>query len=457
MAVAIGNPGLINLAAGFVDPLTLPVEPVKQITQRIFSDISRGRAALQYDTTQGVALLRQACLRHLEKLENMSAGAMGLTADHLLVTTGSQQALYLIGEVLINPGDIVIAANPCYFVYTATLSSLGATVLTVPMDDAGIDVDAIEKLLTRLEREGRLDRVKLIYTTSYFQNPTGLSLSSDRRKQLLELAKKFSRQNRILILEDAAYRELRYDGPALPSMKPLDAANQFIILTQTFSKPFAPGLKSGYTAMPGDILQAVLRQKGNHDFGSASLTQHIALEAMTSGLYAEQVDLLRQSYARKRDAMLKSLDRHMPKAPGATPGIHTPGIHTPGITSTGISATGITWTKPSGGLYIWLTLPPQIDTSASSAMFTRCVEAGVLYVPGDYCFQPDANGFVPKNHLRLSFGQVAPDQVEPGIARLATVVASLLNRAPMSINADAIEMKETAIKGEAAIKGDGSL
>ena len=411
MAAALGDPNLINFAAGLVDPLTLPVEATRQIVKTIFADDHRARAALQYDTTLGLASLRQAALRHLEKLEQKSAAEFGLTEREIVITTGSQQALYLVGDVLIDPGDIVIAANPCYFVYTGTLASLGATVLTVAMTDDGIDVEAIERLLTRLERENRLDRVKLIYTTSYYQNPTGLTLCAAARPRLLEIARKFSKRQRILILEDAAYRELRYDGPALPSIKSLDRDNRYTILTQTFSKPFAPGLKTGYTAMPVDLMEAILHQKGNHDFGSPSLTQHIAVEAMTSGLYDEHVRRLCDSYRAKRDAMLSSLREHIP------------------------TSAGISWTQPAGGLYIWVTLPAGTDSSRGSPLFQKCVANGVLYVPGDYCFQPDENGLVPRNHLRLSFGQVAPDQIGPGIERIAKAVSAILDKPTRALGA----------------------
>jgi 2-aminoadipate transaminase len=405
IAEALRNPGLINLAAGLVDPLTLPVEECDAITRRLFADPARGRAALQYDTTVGLAPLRQALLAHLERMEGLSARELGLTENDLVVTTGSQQALYLIGDVLIDPGDIVIAANPSYFVYAGALQSLGATVLTVPMDTDGMVVDEVEHLLARLERDGRLDRVKLVYCTSYFQNPTGLTLSAERRPRLAEVVRRFSKGHRILLLEDAAYRELRYDGPAHRSIKSYDPLNRFTIISHTFSKPFAPGLKLGYTAMPPDLLHAVLQQKGNHDFGSANLAQHIALESMRDGSYARHVEVLRQSYRAKRDAMLAALKRHMP-ADGT-----------------------ITWTHPHGGLYVWVALPAGLDTSRGSALFQRAIDRGVLFVPGAYCFQPDERGHVPTNHMRLSFGQVAPDQIGPGIERLASVLRDQLSNA----------------------------
>lgn len=402
VSYAMGNPGIINFAAGLVDPLTLPVQPCAAITKKIFSDVKLGRTTLQYDTTIGLLELRKAMLAHLERLENKRAAEMSLTANDLLITTGSQQSLYLIGEVLLDAGDIVVAADPSYFVYTGALSSFAAKVMTVPMDDDGMDVDAVGRLLERIEHAGELDRVKFIYCTSYYQNPTGLTLSLERRKKLYDLAKRFSRKHRILILEDAAYRELRYDGPALPSIKSFDAENHHTILAQTFSKPFAPGIKTGCTAMPRDLMQAVLHHKGNHDFGSANLSQRIALEALASGAYHEHVEKLQASYRAKRDAMLAALDRYMPRS------------------------AAIKWTRPNGGLYVWLTLPPNFDTARDGAFFNACVAAGVLYVPGAYCFQRDNTGNLPSHHLRLSFGQVAPDQIEPGIQRLATVVSQQL-------------------------------
>lgn len=396
---AMRNPNLINLAAGLVDPLTLPVKECDAITRRIFADAARGRRAIQYDTTLGLSELRQELSKHMHELEGTTGASMGVDARSLVVTTGSQQALYLIGDALIDPGDIVIAANPSYFVFTGTLSSLGATVLTVPMDDDGMNVDAVERLLSRLKQEGRLSKVKLVYCTSYYQNPTGLTLSAERRPRLADIVKCYGEAagHRICILEDAAYRELRYDGPAHRSIKSYDPDNRFTIISYTFSKPFAPGLKLGYSAMPDDLLHAVIQQKGNHDFGSANLTQHIALEALRDGSYHTHVIELRAAYRAKRDAMLAALKAHMPP--------------------------GVAWTTPHGGLYFWLTLPDTIDTSRGSPFFKECVERGVLYVPGDYCFQPQEHtARLPRHCLRLSFGQVSPDQIIPGVERLADAV-----------------------------------
>jgi 2-aminoadipate transaminase len=402
IVAAMANPDLVNFAAGLVDSHTLPTQPVAEMAEAILTDNVRGRAAMQYETTQGFAELRRSALRHLEQLEGKPAADMNLTPADFVITTGSQQALYIIGDVLVDPGDIVIAANPSYFVYTGTLQSLGAKVQTVPMDENGMDVEAVDRLLARIEREGNLHRVKFIYAISYFDNPTGLTLSLERRPRLVEIARKYSKNHRILILEDAAYRELRYDGPALPSIKSFDRDNTFVATACTFSKPFGPGIKTGYTAVPADLMNAILDQKGNHDFGTASLCQHIAAEALRSGKYLEQVEHLKQGYSKKLYTMLDALERYMPKHDG---------LH---------------WTRPAGGLYVWLTLPEQINTSRGG-MFEKTVDAGVLYVPGVYCFQPDERGHVPTNHLRLCFGNVAAEKVEPGIKHLAEVVRSQLS------------------------------
>jgi 2-aminoadipate transaminase len=215
---------------------------------------------------------------------------------------------------------------------------------------------------------------------------------------LLELARRFSKHHRLMILEDAAYRELRYDGQALPSITSFDPDNRFTIITHTFSKPFSPGIKLGYTAMPPDLLDQVLRQKGSHDFGSSNVCQEIALEAMRDGSYTKHLGVLNDGYRRKRDATLDALASHLTESAN---------LH---------------WTHPAGGLYVWLTLPPNVDTSRSGQLFDRCVKHGVLYVPGAYSFHPDATGRVPNHHMRLCFGQVRMEEIAPGIERLAGAI-----------------------------------
>ncbi len=400
-----------------MDPWSLPVDEVRAITQRVLGNVDHGRRALQYDTTLGLAELRRQCLKHIAAMEQTPVDQLPFGADEIAVSTGSQQALYVIADVLVNPGDIVIAANPSYFVYTGTLQSLGAHVMAVPMDQHGMDVDAVAALLEKLDRTGQIDRLKLLYCTSFYQNPTGLTLSADRRPRLFELVKKYSRKHRILLMEDAAYRELRYDGPVERSIKSYDTTNQFVASSYTFSKPFAPGIKLGYTAMPRDLAHAVIAQKGNHDFGSSSLNMHIAAEALADGSYLKHAEVLRGVYRKKRDMVLAALKTHFGRSGDGTgsPSDDAPDSQHP-----------IHWTHPNGGLYVWLTLPPTIDTSRTGPLFAAAVEAGVLYVPGEYAFQPDERGHIPQNHLRLCYGSVHPDQIDPGIAKFASVVKKLM-------------------------------
>jgi 2-aminoadipate transaminase len=398
IAAKLANPALVNFAAGLVDEPTLPAAEVAAITRRIFADEAHARRALQYGTTIGLRPLREELLAHLGRLDHKDPKDLGLTYHNLLLSTGSQQALYLIADVLLDPGDIVITANPSYFVFTGALQSLGAKVLAVPMDENGMNVDAVEKLLETLAAQNQLSKVKFIYCTSFFDNPTGLSLSTPRRKRLVEIVKEYSRDHRILILEDAAYRELRYDGDPLPSIKSFDPDNAHTIITQTFSKPFAPGIKLGYTAMPHDLLEHVLKQKGSHDFGSANLCQEIALEAMTDGSYTKHLEVLKKGYREKRDILLQALRTHLTESAG---------LH---------------WTHPQGGIYVWLTLPKNIDTSREGPLFKRCVELGVLYVPGAYSFHADEKNQTPSHHMRLCFGQVTAEEIGPGIERLAKAI-----------------------------------
>ena len=265
---------------------------------------SMGRAALQYGTTQGYAAATREILQHIRALDGFAANERPISLENVVVCNGSQQLLYLIGEALLDAGDIVIAEGPSYFVYHGALQSFGVRTLQVPMDDDGMDTAALEELLINLESTGELPRVKMIYTVDYFQNPSGRTLSLKRREHLAELARRFSKTHTILILEDAAYRELRYDGDDLPSLLKFDPEHKHVMLTMTFSKPLAPGFKTGYGVLPKDVIAPVLRFKGNHDFGSSNLSQMTINRMWDNGSYHRHVDLLRNVYRSKRDAML---------------------------------------------------------------------------------------------------------------------------------------------------------
>ncbi|GBD34968.1 2-aminoadipate transaminase [bacterium HR36] len=400
MQQAVENPNLISLAAGLVDMETLPAVETRAHLQAILADSNSAQIALQYGTTQGLAELRQALLEHLCRLEGCTPQDLHLSAQDVVITTGSQQLLYILSEALLDPGDLVITAAPSYFVYHGVLQSLGAQVLAVPGDENGLDTAALESVLATLNDTERR-RLKLIYVVSYFENPTGATLSRDRRQHLFELVQRYSRQQRILIIEDAAYRELRYEGEDLPSLKRFDRHNEYVALAMTFSKPWAPGVKLGYGFLPRELMPVVLRIKGNHDFGSANLVQHAALQSLRSGDYTRHVQQLVQHYRRKRDTLLQALEECFPK--------HW----------------GIRWWHPQGGLYVWVVCPRKLDTGPSGPLLEQALREGVLYVPGEFCYPPGMPS-VPRHEMRLSFGLAKQDELREGVRRLARAVARCL-------------------------------
>lgn len=393
MELALNNPHLISLAAGLVDAASLPAADVAAAARDLLGDPVTARAALQYGTTRGHAPLIRHILTHVAGLDGLTPERLGVTPKDVLVTTGSQQLLYMLSEVLLDPGDIVLTESPSYFVYHSVLAGKGARVLTVPMDDDGMLTDELDALLRRLDRAGELGRVKLVYTVDYFQNPTGLTLAADRRRHLADIVRRYADRQRILILEDAAYRELRYEGPELPSVKSFDPDNRHVIYAGTFSKPCAPGLKTGYALVPGELVEPLVRLKGNHDFGSNNFSQHILTRLLAGGAYAAHVEELRGVYRRKRDALVGALEAEFGDWPG------------------------VTWTRPTGGMFVWLTLPPEVPTSPGSPFLKAALTEGVLYVPGEFGHVSEAGG-VPRSEARLSFGDATVGQLREGVRRL---------------------------------------
>jgi len=402
MQQGVENPDVISLAAGLVDQQSLPVEETSDAFFELFSDKSRARQALQYGTTAGAERLRHQLLLQLASLENCTPQELGVESDQLLLTTGSQQCLSLVGEVLLDPGDICLVAAPTYFVFLGVLNGLGANTIAIETDDDGMRMDALERELEKLEARGEIDRVKLIYLVSYFENPSGVSLSEERRQQVVEIARRWSKKHRIFILEDAAYRELRYDGPVLPSIWSFDTARQSVLLTQTFSKTFSPGLRVGFGVFPRELIGPLSDRKGNEDFGSANLNQHLLATVIEKGLYDEHVSKLCHSYRDKRDCMLKAAEEHF----SSIPGVH--------------------WVHPHGGLYVWMSLPESVDTGFDSQLFQQATKKEkVMYVPGDVCFAGEETQ-KPRNHMRLSFGVENRAGIEMGMKRLAAAVRAIL-------------------------------
>ena len=283
MKRALDNPRLISLAAGFVDNASLPVEATREAVAAILGDPAEARRALQYGTTIGDRSLRARLVRRLEREEGAAEGQFEEALHRTVLTNGSQQLLYLIAEALLDPGDIVLVESPTYFVFMGVLAERGVRVIGVETDEGGLRLDDLEETLRRLEASGELPRVKLIYTISEHSNPTGLSLATDRRGPLVAIAERWSKQQRIFILEDAAYRGLTFEGEQPPSVWRHDEERQTVILARTFSKTFAPGLKTGYGVLPESIVGPVLALKGDHDFGSNNFAQLVLDRVLADG------------------------------------------------------------------------------------------------------------------------------------------------------------------------------
>ena len=403
MRLAFDNPDTVSLAAGFVDQATLPVEATSKAVAAILASVDEGRRALQYGTTQGDPGLRKSLISLLEESERVAPGTYSEFLPRTVVTTGSQQLLYLLAEALVDPGDIVLVESPTYFVFIGVLESRGARIFGVETDDGGLKIDSLEETLARLDEEGQLPRVKMIYTVSEHSNPSGLTLAANRRKPLVETARKWSRDHRIYVLEDSAYRGLTYDGTEPPSVWSEDAEGDSVILARTFSKTFSPGLKIGYGVLPEALVDPVLRLKGNHDFGSANFNQIVIEHLIQTGAYHRQIEVLVDRYRKKRDVMRDALDEYLGPLDC------------------------VSWTRPSGGLYFWLTFPDEIDTGGQGPLFKRCLKTGVLYVPGEHAFGESFNATPTTNHARLCFGVPNEERLVEGVRRLSQAVIECLD------------------------------
>jgi 2-aminoadipate transaminase len=401
MQQAVQNPQVISLAAGLVDQTTLPVPEMRSACTALLADEAVARQALQYGTTPGSERLRSHLLQYLAELEGCAAVDLGVNPDQLILTTGSQQLLSLVAEVLLDPGDIVLVAAPTYFAFLGILNGVGACTIPIPADADGMCLDALDSKLQKISEAGELPRVKLIYVVSWYENPTGVSLSAARREKIVTIARRWSRAQRIFVVEDAAYRELHYDGPKLPSVFSFDRDRETVILAQTFSKSFSPGLRVGFGVVPRELVGPICDRKGNEDFGSANFNQHLLATVFEQQLYADHVRLLCETYRSKRDAMLAAADSYF------------------------ATISGVEWVHPKGGLYVWMTLPAMIQTGFDSELFRQAVHAEkVMYVPGEVCYG-GALEPRPRNQMRLSYGTQTPAGIEEGMRRLARAVGNV--------------------------------
>jgi 2-aminoadipate transaminase len=417
MQLALSRPKLISLAAGFTDSLSLPVEEVRGLLDDILHPGRTAQSALQYGSTQGDPVLRRLTAHYLRELDSGGErkrpseapgkrrhGSDVYSPERAIITNGSQQMLYMATEALCDPGDIVLVEDPTYFVYLGILQSRAVRTRGVRMDKDGLDLADLERVLDSLKRKGDLRRVKALYLVSYFQNPTGLTTSLEKKAGALELLQQYERAagHPIYLLEDAAYRELRFRGSddGVPSALSVGGFNDRVIYAGTYSKPFATGTRVGFGILPEPVFTAVLGIKGNHDFGTSNLLQQLLARALASDRYEKHLDDLRKRYARKAWVTSKALTEHFPAA--------------------------VEWEEPYGGLYFWARLPGEMKSGPHSKFFRAALANNVLYVPGGLCYADDPTRRKPDSEMRLSFGSATEKDIRAGIGRMGAVLRKMI-------------------------------
>jgi 2-aminoadipate transaminase len=374
------RPDVISLAGGLPDTSSFPPETFAALTDRIARESCA--AALQYGPTEGFDETKARIV------EVMAAEGMRADPDDMVVTTGGQQVIDLVTKILVDPGDVVICEAPTYPGAVPTFSSYEADVIQIEMDSDGMRVDLLEETLVQLDREQR--RPKFIYTVPTFQNPAGVTLSLPRRKRLVEIA----RERELLVLEDNPYGLLRYEGEALPPLYALDQG-EYVIYLGTFSKILSPGIRLGWVSAPGPVLSKIKLGKQAADLCTSSLTQHLVDAYFDEGHWRDYVSDLCAIYRQRRDAMLDALAEFFPRE--------------------------AEWTQPSGGLFIWATLPEFIDTADLLAKALR--EERVAFVPGSAAYVDGRGG----SSMRLNFSGANVNDIVEGIRRIGKVVDEQVN------------------------------
>ncbi|MCS6903007.1 MAG: PLP-dependent aminotransferase family protein [Candidatus Bipolaricaulota bacterium] len=382
------QPDVISFAGGLPAPEVFPVKEFQEACQKVLNE--HGPKALQYSTTEGYRPLREMIARHTARY------GIVVDADHILITSGSQQALDLIGKIFINPGDHVLVEKPTYLGALQAWNAYQVEYVTVGLDDDGMRTDELEEAL----RSGP----KFIYALPNFHNPAGVTLTLERRRQLIQLADHYG----VPIIEDDPYGQLRYEGEHLPSLVMLD--NQYqahngasysgnVIYLSTFSKTLAPGLRLGWVIAPKEIIQKLVQAKQGTDLHTSTFNQMVAYEVARGGFLDRHVRSIRAVYSERRDAMLRALERYFP-----------PEVH---------------WTRPQGGLFLWVVLPEHLD---AAQVLQEAVKERVAFVPGR-AFYPDGTGH---NTMRLNFSNAAPEKIEEGIKRLGRVLKETLSSVALS-------------------------
>ncbi|MBN1438354.1 MAG: PLP-dependent aminotransferase family protein [Anaerolineales bacterium] len=372
------RPDVISFAGGLPAPEIFPVKEFAAACDVVLSE--KPSEVLQYGITEGYLPLREFLARRTER-EGVTTAV-----ENVMITTGSQQALDLIGKILINPGDKILVESPTYLGALQAWGAYGAEYIAVPADENGIRTDGLEAAL----RAGP----KLIYVLPNFQNPTGVTLSLDRRQRLVELADKYG----VPIVEDDPYGSLRFEGQHLPSVVALDAQMRGqsqgcytgnVIYLSTFSKILAPGLRLAWVIGPPQVIFRMAQAKQGSDLHTPTFTQMVAYQVAYDGFLDRHLDVIRSVYHRRRDIMLDGMQNTFPA--------------------------GVKWTRPQGGLFLWVTLPEGMD---STEILSAAVENKVAFVPGSPFFPAGGGG----NTLRMNYSNATDGGIREGMSRLGNTL-----------------------------------
>ena len=369
------RPEVISLAGGLPDTSTFPPESFAAQMTKIAQESSA--EALQYGPTEGFDRTKE-CIR-----EVMGAEGMDPDPEDVIVTTGGQQAIDLIAKTLVDPGDPVICEAPTYPGAVPVFCSYQADTFQVATDADGMRIDLLEALLDRLAAAGR--RPKFIYTVPSFQNPAGVTLSAERRRRLVEIA----RERELLVVEDNPYGLLRYEGEPTEPLYKLDGGD-YVLYLGTFSKILSPGIRLGWLCAPPPVMEKVVLGKQASDLCTSTLTQYFVVEYFAEGRWRDYINDLIEIYRVRRDAMLDALDRHFPAE--------------------------ASWTRPEGGLFVWATLPEYIDTTD---LLARALRDDVAFVPGAAAYVDGRGG----SSMRLNFSGSDESEIREGIKRIGRVIS----------------------------------
>lgn len=394
------KPGIISFAGGLPSPQAFPSEELKDICKRVFEDAPQ--VTLQYSATEGLSSLRDLLV------EFVGRGGLEINREELIVTTASQQSLDLVGKIFIDRGDLVVVEQPSYLGAVSAFKSYGVRFLPIEMDEQGIRTDVLHSRLRELKTDAGSgieyyqNMPKFIYTIPDFQNPSGITMSLQRREELLNIAEEFD----LIIVEDVAYKWLRYSGEDLPLIGALEVQRRAasvaadpipptrrVINLFTFSKLLSPGFRLGWICADAGVIDKLVQAKQATDLCTSALTQRIAGEFLSRGLLEARIRANIDLYRGKLQCMLAELEQFMPHVPG------------------------LSWVVPQGGMFLWITLPEGMD---ADEMFKDAIERNVAYVVGS-AFHPAGGGH---NTMRLNFSYPSEEEIREGIKRLAGLIRS---------------------------------